>query len=217
MQTKLEKQANHLWKNYGDTNQRFWYKYERLLKVSRSQVTKRPAKEPFVANASGYTFYEVEEAKTLGEQIMFGCVSLFVALVLSLLITSFISIFTVNIVGLLLSQVWTIYWIVAAILWSYLLYTHLFKRSTEVIGRKTLKFADDHITIQWRQEVKKIAYKYIQQVQYRTHSLKIVAKFPNHGDYVYFIPLFDSKGQKLPQFQAKQVYDQLKMGMQNNC
>ncbi|OJJ13946.1 hypothetical protein BKI52_45090 [marine bacterium AO1-C] len=49
MQTKLEKQANQLWEDFGEGSAKFWQKYEQLIKVARKEnqiALKRPQKKP---------------------------------------------------------------------------------------------------------------------------------------------------------------------------
>ncbi|HAS41226.1 MAG TPA: hypothetical protein DCS93_12145 [Microscillaceae bacterium] len=215
MKTKLEKQANHMWQNYEAANQRFWQEYEQLLKVSRSQIIKRPKREPepLGVNTSRYTLYEVEGPKTRDEKMLAGFELLFTTVWVTAFITGLIG----NSMDASTLQYVFLYLVIFVIIFG-ILWEPFFKKNKnpQILGNQTLNFAPDHITIENGDETKKIEFKYLEKVQYQQHSFKLTAKFPNHGDYVYFIPLFDSKGQKLPQSQAKQVYDQLKMGMQNN-
>ncbi|OJJ13948.1 hypothetical protein BKI52_45100 [marine bacterium AO1-C] len=214
MKTKLEKRADQLWKTYEASSPAFWRKYEHLLGTAKDKVIKREETLLSVKNTASYTLYEIENSKTSSGQINPIFELLFSAFCITSLLAGLIT------ASLDASKQHFIYiYVITFIVTLGLLWDIFFKKDKEppqVSGYKVLNFAPDHITIERGDEVKKIGFKYLTKIKYQKHCFRLTAKFPDHEDREYTIPLFDSKGQKLAQAQIKHIYQRLKIGVQNN-
>jgi len=213
MRTKLEKQADQLWQNYEAKHQRFWQEYDRLLKVSKSQVVKRSTKTPLVANTSTYVLYGIADSKSLGEKLLTRFELVFATGCTAAIITGLIG----TSLGVSTQHFVLIYLVMFGLIFG-ILRNFFFKKeeSSQVLWKQILNFASDHFTIEQDDEIKKVLFKYVERVQYQKHCFKLIVEFPQHGMYEYKIPLFNGKGQKLPKPQIKQLYGRLKMGVQTN-
>ncbi|OJJ13947.1 hypothetical protein BKI52_45095 [marine bacterium AO1-C] len=216
MQTKLEKLANQLWQTHEASSPAFWQKYEYLLKSSKNKIIGEGDSKLPVVNSSGDIFYESKVPTTLLEIIIISVALLLVSCPPCGILTGIIS----QVLDLSNYQTYCFFLSVLVIVFLISLYFFLIKVNDDdeliTTEKLVLNFALNHITIEQNDETKKIYFKHLSKVQYQKHCFTLTAKFPNHGDREYTIPLFDSKGHKLPQAQVKHIYKRLKIAVQYN-
>lgn len=201
MQTKLEEQAEELWQNYGEDNPRFWKRYEKLIRKSKSNlpvvkssyqkpIKKQPSKQPpFPTSIDLDTVYQKlskKEFELFQEKPSINDKSASLRNGMSVMLTLLLTILFETSFGVK----YTLFYILGSMIFSQIIVFLVFQKEKDVELCK-LELTQDHLMIHDGFRHKKVIYKNLVKFNVSDNALVLEADYGGHGIRAYKFRLRD--------------------------
>ncbi|OJJ13942.1 hypothetical protein BKI52_45070 [marine bacterium AO1-C] len=209
MQTKLERQADELWKGYKEESSRFWKQYDKLIqnaqqKAQRKVIPKEQTPDVDISVAYeavskfNFTFYKYEKKGALGFKMSLqtGLLSLIAGILLGVSVPGTIE----------------LYIVVCAIAFSNLEYRYFDTPMPRTVKKLTLEFRPDVLVITSEQSERRLLYKDIRQVKAKKREIIVKAKSGKE----LRIPLYNQQLEKVPKNTYQPLLQFFKLIIQKN-